>query len=161
MIYDDVYPQKRVTTEHSKASSSNLTPGQHEFPIGGSSKAFTSDEFITACVTDFDSLLETNKEKSKRACLNEELRYFRVAVQDFNLQCKLSTISAIQFWQTHSCQLPMLSNLANVHLVARGSSVPSKSAFSSSSYIVRKGRLRIPPDNVSYSAFLKDKVSKC
>ncbi|CAF4381507.1 unnamed protein product, partial [Rotaria sp. Silwood2] len=60
----------------------------------------------------------------------------------------------------HYVQLPLLSNLAKVHLVACGSSVPSESAFSCSAFVARKERSRLSPENLAYSVFLKDKLDK-
>ena len=168
LIYDDVYPQKRAPSENSRILSSIISVTKSTSSVQSrdetsgttSSKLSTYDEFNAACGGDPDSLFETNKEKSKRICLNEELKYFRAAVQEFNLKYRLSTTSVIQFWQTHYVQLPLLSNLAKVHLVTCGSSVASESVFSSSAHIARKERSRLSAEILSYSVFLKDKLDK-
>ena len=57
-------------------------------------------------------------------------------------------------------QLPLLSNLAKVHLVACDSSVPSESAFSCSAYVACKERSHLSTENLAYTVFLKDKLTK-
>ncbi|CAF1274288.1 unnamed protein product [Rotaria magnacalcarata] len=71
-----------------------------------------------------------------------------------------STVSALFFWKFHYVHLPLLLNLAKVHLDACGTSVPSESAFSCSAFVARKERSRLSPENLSYSVFLKDKLDK-
>jgi len=88
------------------------------------------------------------------------LKFFKTAVQEFNVHNKPSTMSAINFWKIYHVQLPHLFHLAKVHLVACSTSVPSESAFSVSAYTARKERARLSPENLCYSVFLKDKLGK-
>ena len=48
-------------------------------------KSTTYDDFISAC-GDYDMVSKSSKEKSKRVALNEELKYFKAAVHDFNMK---------------------------------------------------------------------------
>ncbi|CAF3515109.1 unnamed protein product [Rotaria socialis] len=43
------------------------------------------------------------------------------------------------------------------NLIVDATSVASKSAFSTASYLLRKQQSRLTPNNLSYSMFLKDK----
>ena len=137
LIFSDIYPAKNSSVDGANtsltavsASSSSTVPSQVQNPSfqQTSFKSTTYDDFITAC-GDYDMVSESSKEKSKRVALNEEFKYFKTAVHAFNLKNKPSVTSALVFWKDHYVQLPLLSNLAKVHLVACGTSVPSESAF--------------------------------
>ena len=45
-------------------------------------------------------------------------------------------------------------------LATPATSVPSESAFSTASYLLRKQRSRLSPMNLSHSVFLKDKMDE-
>ncbi len=64
----------------------------------------------------------------------------------------------MQFWEQHRSEMKTLSNIAFDHLVSPATSVASESAFSTASYLLRKQRSRLTPDNLCYSMFLKDKL---
>ena len=155
LVLTDVYPLKFTSSDNVEPSTSATSSQVTHHPV----KTTTYDLFIAAC-GDQESLMETNKEKSKRIRLNEELKYFRTAVQDFNTKNQPSTTTAIEFWKLHHPQLPILAHLAKAHLVASGSSVPSESAFSCSAHVARKERSRLTPENLAYSVFLKDKLDR-
>ena len=121
-------------------------------------KASTFSEFMLACGEEESTLLDSSRQKSKRIMINEEIKYFKLAVQEYNLLFEPSTLSAINFWKLYKDRLPLLTHLAKIHLSASGTSVPSESAFSISSYIARKERSRLSGKNLAYSVFLKDKV---
>ncbi|CAF4860835.1 unnamed protein product, partial [Rotaria magnacalcarata] len=112
LITDDIYPLKRPSSDYSKTLSSTISNQVPQESSKLNSKPSTYDDFIAACGGESDTLFETSKEKSKRVSLNEEIKHFRTAVQDFNLKHKPSTTSAVDFWKKHHHQLPMLSNLA-------------------------------------------------
>ena len=63
----------------------------------------------------------------------------------------------MHFWQQHESELEYLSRMALDYLVTTPTSVPSENAFSTASYILRKQRSVLTPDNLSYSMLLKDK----
>ena len=65
----------------------------------------------------------------------------------------------MNFWRSHRYDLKILSRFAAHFLVTTATSVPSESAFSIASYLLRKQRSRLSPVNLSYSMFLKDKVN--
>jgi hypothetical protein len=71
---------------------------------------------------------------------------------------KKPSTDAVTFWQLHGHQMPMLNVMAQQYLSTPGTSVPSESAFSCSSYVGRKERARLSPQNLSYTVFLKDKL---
>ena len=62
------------------------------------------------------------------------------------------------FWQQHQYELKHLSKLSYDYLCTQATSVASESAFSTASYLLRKQRSRLSPENLSYSMFLKDKL---
>ncbi|CAF3997905.1 unnamed protein product [Rotaria magnacalcarata] len=167
LILNDVYPRKSSTTDVTRTASSSITLSTSSTRVNdqsnqsvsnNDSKSSTYGDFIAACGNDGQILGESNKEKSKRISLHEEFKYFKTAVQEFNLKNEPSTTSATRFWQMHYTKLPILSHLAKIHLSAPGTSVPSESAFSTSAYTARKERARLSPENLSYSVFLKDKI---
>ena len=168
LVFDDIYPSKRSSTDGTNISSATTTApspstmfsqAQNLSSQQTSSKPTTYDDFIAAC-GDQDMVSESSKEKSRRICLNEELKQFKAAVHEFNMKNKPSVASVLKFWKEHYIQLPLLSNLAKVHLAACGTSVPSESAFSCSAYVGRKERSRLSPENLSYTVFLKDKLDR-
>ncbi|CAF1127776.1 unnamed protein product [Rotaria magnacalcarata] len=168
LILNDVYPQQSSTSDASKASSSSNavstsstnTFAQSPQSFSNNNASSTYDQFLAACGDDGNIVGESSKEKSKRLCLTEEFKYFKTAVQEFNLNNKPSTTSVIRFWNIHHMKLPLLSHLARIHLVASGTSVPSESAFSISAHAARKERARLSRNNLCYSVFLKDKIGK-
>ncbi len=64
----------------------------------------------------------------------------------------------MNFWQQNQSELKYLSKIAYDHLITPATSVPSESAFSTASYLLRKQRSRLTPTNLCYSMFLKDKL---
>jgi len=64
----------------------------------------------------------------------------------------------MSFWQQHQSELKHLSKLSYDYLCTPATSVASESAFSTASYLLRKQRSRLTPENLSYSMFLKDKL---
>ncbi|CAF1473767.1 unnamed protein product [Adineta steineri] len=153
--------EKSLSTAGGNSSySTTSSESQHPFLSSNTSKVKSAyDAFIEAC-EDQEISYQSTKEKSKRILINEELKYFRNAVQDFNSKNEPSTTTAIDFWRKYHLQLPYLFNLVKVHLAACGTSVPSESAFSVSAYTARKERSRLSPENLCYSVFLKDKLGK-
>ncbi|CAF1336977.1 unnamed protein product [Adineta steineri] len=67
--------------------------------------------------------------------------------------------NTMNFWNEHRIQLKNLFKLATYHLVTPATSVTSESAFSTASYLLRKQRSRLTPQNLSSSMFLKDKIN--
>ena len=57
-----------------------------------------------------------------------------------------------------SGKLPILASFARRFLATPETSVPSESAFSTPSYLGRKERSRLTPENLSITVFLKDKL---
>ena len=66
--------------------------------------------------------------------------------------------SALQFWSTYGASLPLLSSFARRLLSTPGTSVPSETAFSASSFIGRKERCRLTPENLATTMFFRDKL---
>jgi len=92
LILNEIYPRKRLRSDQIQAASSaavvptlsTTSPRlQHSIPQSTSSKQSAYDDFIAACGKQHFTQ-ETTKEKSKRISLNDELKYFRIAVQEFN-----------------------------------------------------------------------------
>jgi hypothetical protein len=169
LLLNDAYSTKQVsigaekslsTTGGNSSYSTTSNQSQHAFSsLNPSKKKSVYDAFIEAC-EDQEISYESTKEKRKRIMINEELKYFRNAVQEFNSQNQPSTTTAIDFWRKYHLQLPYLFYLAKVHLVACGTSVPCETAFSSSAYTARKERARLSLENLCYTVFVKDKFGK-
>ena len=98
--------------------------------------------------------VETNvpTNKSKLKSISEEMALY-------NSLCRQnSTMEALQFWKLHGQQTPILKTMAQQYLATPSTSVRSESAFSSSTYIARKERSRLSPENLAYTIFLHDKL---
>ena len=145
-----------ITLSSILLARANQTQAQNSTSI--QRKVSTFDEFILACGEEQPTLMDASRQKSKRILINEEIKYFKLAVQEFNLAIKPSTSSSIIFWKLNKDRLPLLTHLAKIHLSACGTSVPSEAAFSISAYTARKERARLSGKNLAYSVFLKDKV---
>ncbi|CAF1502782.1 unnamed protein product [Adineta steineri] len=73
--------------------------------------------------------------------------------------CKSEPLQdCVTFWRNHGQKMPILKTMAQQYLATPGTSVPSESAFSTSSYIGRKERSRLSPENLCYTVFLQDKL---
>ena len=82
--------------------------------------ASTFSEFMLAYGEEEPTLLDASRQKSKRIMINEEIKYFKLAVQEYNLLFEPSTSSAINFWKLYKDRLPLLTHLAKIHLSASG-----------------------------------------
>ena len=100
---------------------------------------------------------DANVTKDKRASLVDELRRYRLLASKFTDSGE-DHVSPLQFWSTHASGLPLLSSLAKRFLSTPGTSVPSETAFSISSFIGRKERCRLTPENLAATIFLRDKL---
>lgn len=100
---------------------------------------------------------ESLTSKGKRATLVEEFRNYRLLATKF-MELKDTDVTVLQFWSTHTHELPLLSSFARRFLATPGTSVPSETAFSVSGFIGRKERSRLTPDNLAATVFLKDKL---
>lgn len=100
---------------------------------------------------------ESMNTKGKRATLVEEFRTYRLLADRF-MELKDTDATVLDFWSTHTHELPMLSTFARRFLATPGTSVPSESAFSISGFIGRKERCRLTPENLAATVFLKDKL---
>jgi hypothetical protein len=98
--------------------------------------------------------------RDKRASLLDELKRYRCLAIEFADSCE-GQISARQFWSTSAADLRLLSSLSKRFLLTLGTSVPSDTTFSMSSYIGRKERYRMTPENLAGTMFLKDKLVTC
>ena len=94
---------------------------------------------------------------NKRATLIEEMRSYRLLASKHPTATE-SEYTTLQFWSMQSGKLPILASFARRFLATPGTSVPSESAFSTSSYLGRKERSRLIPENLSITVFLKDKL---
>ena len=100
---------------------------------------------------------DSHVSRDKRSSLVDEFRRYRLLASKTTDSTDDHT-SALQFWSIHSGGLPLLSSLARRFLVTPGTSVPSETAFSVSSFIGRKERCRLTPENLSATMFLRDKI---
>ena len=95
--------------------------------------------------------------KEKRASLVDEFRRYRLLASKVT-DSREDQASALQFWSAYGASLPLLSSLARRLLSTSGTSVPSGTAFSASSFIGRKERCRLTPENLATTMFLRDKL---
>jgi hypothetical protein len=100
---------------------------------------------------------DSNVTKAKRASLIDEFRRYRLLASKFT-DSREDYVSALQFWSTYGTSLPILSSFARRFLSTPGTSVPSETAFSASSFIGRKERCRLTPENLAMTMFLRDKL---
>ena len=100
---------------------------------------------------------EPSTSGNKRATLVEEMRSYRLLASKHPTPTE-SEHTTLQFWSMHATKLPILASFARRFLATPGTSVPSESAFSTSSYLGRKERARLTPENLSITVFLKDKL---
>lgn len=100
---------------------------------------------------------DSSVSRDKRSTLVDEFRRYRLLASKATDSTDDHT-SALQFWSMHGGGLPLLSSLARRFLATPGTSVPSETAFSVSSFIDRKERCRLTPENLSATMFLRDKI---
>jgi hAT family C-terminal dimerisation region len=134
----------------SRASDSTTSPASNVME-----KTHSNDTAVNAFLQSvgFESIIT----KGKRATLTEEFRTYRRVAAKF-VETGGADSTALRFWSTHTDGLPMLSTFARRFLAAPGTSVPSESAFSVSSFTGRKERCRLTPENLAATVFLKDKL---
>jgi hypothetical protein len=120
-------------------------------------KSSSIDQFLRAC-GDAEAIDEP-KVKSKRLTINEELKTYKKNVIDFHKNQMPTAASSLNFWKKNYIDLPILAQLARVYLSAPGTSIASESAFSISSYVARKERARLSADYLSFTMFIKDKIT--
>ncbi|CAF2860814.1 unnamed protein product [Rotaria sp. Silwood2] len=165
LIVNDIYPQKEISTDVPRSSSTAVASSTSAAVIQSFSSSNISknvsayDAFIEAC-EDPEVQFKTSKAKSKRIMINDGFKLYKIAIQEFNSNNQPSTTSVLNFWKKYHMQLPLLFKLAKIHLVVCSTSVSSESTFSSSAYTARKERARLSPENLCYTVFLKDKLDK-
>ncbi|CAF4304056.1 unnamed protein product, partial [Rotaria magnacalcarata] len=104
---------------------------------------------------------QTAKEVTNLSINNELSIYRSLAMQEYTDIIEHSKDhDPFGFWNTHGNKLKFLSLLARKHLVVPCTSVPSESTFSVASYLGRKERSRLTPENLCTLVFLKDKINK-
>ncbi|CAF1508149.1 unnamed protein product, partial [Adineta ricciae] len=102
----------------------------------------------------------SNVRSTTKSKLNEELVAYRsLAQKEFNAVVEDDkNYDVMEFWEQNRSELNGLFKIACGHLVTPATSVASESAFSTASYLLRKQRSRLTPDNLCHSMFLKDKL---
>ena len=65
----------------------------------------------------------------------------------------------MKFWDINRLQLKHLYKYAVRHLASPATCVISESAFNTASYLLRKQRSRLAPENLSSAMSLKDKLN--
>lgn len=165
-----------VTTDESNDQSPSMVNSQRS---SKKSKMSTVGIFMDSLHKKDKSML-SSKSNDTKSTMNDEISTYRLLAQkEYNLlvhgdkdpntvsiyvQNDLLThlflliIFQMQFWKIHQHELKMLSTLAARFLATPATSVPSESAFSTASYLLRKQRSCLSPLNLSFSLFLKDKM---
>ncbi|CAF3218351.1 unnamed protein product [Rotaria sp. Silwood2] len=91
LILNDVYSQKNSLIDITQAATTTVAfQLQSLLSQNKSFKVSTYDDFISAS-GDQDYAVENIKENRERICLNEGLKFFKAAVQEFNSKSKPST----------------------------------------------------------------------
>jgi hypothetical protein len=91
--------------------------------------------------------------------IEEELRVYRIRVGDFVHSEEPTATASLKFWQRYHTEFPILRELAKIYLSTPGTSLASEAAFSMSAYIARKERAKLSPENLSFTMFMRDKIS--
>ena len=65
----------------------------------------------------------------------------------------------MKFWDMNRFQLEHLYKYAVRHFTSPATCVTSESAFNTASYLLRKQRSRLTPENLSSAMLLKDKLN--
>ena len=138
--------QKNNTITRSVSPSSSVSSTTASSNLQSKSTAMLK-KFLTKCgvnsnadAGDLRRSLTIQQELARMVSLSKDN-------QDFSL-----------FWQQHHSTMPLLAVQASKYLAISATSVPSESAFSISSYVLRKNRLSLTSKNLKYSMFLKDKL---
>ena len=95
--------------------------------------------------------------KDKRSSLVDEFRRYRLLASKATDSTD-DHISALQVWSIHGGGLPLLSSLTRRFLATPGTSVPSETAFSVSSFTGLDECCRLKTENLPAIMFLRDKI---
>ena len=138
--------QKTTSTTHSASGNASLSSMTTSSTIPSKNTTMLK-KFLTKCgVNSNVDAVELNRSLT----IQQELARM-VSLSKENQECCL-------FWQQHHGSMPLLAVQARKYLAISATSVPSESAFSISSYVLRKNRLSLTSKNLKYSMFLKDKL---
>lgn len=143
----------------------NATPSTN-----GGSSINSSSAPVQTCSNDnsIQSFLSSIGKKSRggsaqllTSSIEEELAFYRSSAgkEYTDIVEHGKQHNPFEFWNRFEKKIPLLVHLTRQYLIVPATSVPSESLFSVASYIGRKERSRLSPDNLSMSVFLKDKVN--
>lgn len=152
-MYQDQFLTTTTPSASSVGPSSSIATASSKSEV----KSSPIEQFLRAC-GDAEATYEP-KVKSKRLTINEELKNYKKSVIEFEKNQIPTAVSSLNFWKKNYVDLPILAQLARVYLSAPGTSIASESAFSVSSYVARKERARLSADNLSFTMFIKDKIT--
>jgi hypothetical protein len=120
--------------------------------------AFKPKSALSAISTFFQSVgRDADIFLDKRASRVDELRRYRLLAVKFTDSGE-DEVSALQFWSTYATGLLSLPFLARRFLSTSGTSVLSETAPSVSSFIGRKERCCLTPENLPGTMCLKDQL---
>lgn len=143
---------KTLSNANPDKNLDSTTPSTQSIPICKSASSLTAVNAFLQSVG-----YESTNTKGKRTTLVEEFRSYRRLASKY-MEMDDADFGILQFWATYAHELPLLSSFARRFLATPGTSVPAETAFSVSSFIGRKERCRLTPDNLAITVFLKDKV---
>ncbi|CAF1564257.1 unnamed protein product, partial [Adineta ricciae] len=147
--------QPSATTTPNSNNTSNTNSGS--FTTGKKSKKSLIDYFVDTL--DGEDAKDNQKPTTTMTKVsNEEFKTYKKSAAQF-VSMAVDRYDPLLFWKQHCFVLPNLATLAQKYLASPSTSVKSESAFSISAYYGRKQRARLSSDNLSYSVFLKDKLS--
>jgi hypothetical protein len=98
---------------------------------------------------------ETPTNDATRGTIVEELYNYRFLINKYINKHSADMDTCLLFWKTYEFTLPYLFTLAKRYVCTPATSVPSESAFSTSSYVARKERSRLSVKNLEATMFLK------
>ncbi|CAF1544438.1 unnamed protein product [Didymodactylos carnosus] len=154
----DLSPQQPSLINNNTSTTLPMTGATTKIPVRKPLSVLNA--FMASVGQDIDVKDAANRDKNKRVTIAHDLKTYKSLVNSFNTRDSPSSSTSLLFWKNHQKQLPILIKYANKYLSVPGTSVPSESAFSLSAYLARKQRARLSPENLSYSAFLKDKMKQ-
>ncbi|CAF3680339.1 unnamed protein product [Rotaria sordida] len=154
--------EREIKKLHSEYMASSTSPNSFVFGFATTAKSKPKSNLLQGFLSSLGKRRPGIIKEGTNLSLTDELSIYRsLAMQEFNdIIADSKEYDPFAFWNLHSQKLKFLSILARKHLIVPSTSVPSESTFSIASYLGRKERNRLTPENLCRLVFLKDKVTK-
>ncbi|CAF4999278.1 unnamed protein product, partial [Rotaria sp. Silwood1] len=154
--------EREIKKSHSEYMASSTSPNSIVFGFATTAKSKSKSNLLQGFLSSLGKRRSRIIQDGKDLSIADELSIYRsLAMQEFNdIIADSKEYDPFAFWNLHGQKLKLLSILARKHLIVPSTSVPSESTFSMASYLGRKERNRLTPENLCNLVFLKDKVTK-